>query len=252
MATKSIIIIAMLTGPAIGATQSKAPTIEPEAIAALEKMGAYLRAQQSFTIRTNIETDYVLESGQTVRLGARGELRVRRPDHLRAELVSDRKQRQYFYDGKTFTVYGPQIGYYARIAAPPTLLALADDLEDHYGLELPMVDLFRWGSDQSSIDEITSAAFVGTERIDGVPTDHYAFRQAGVDWQIWIQQGASPVPRRLLLITTDDPARPQRSVEMTWMLGTRHTDAEFAFVPPKDATRIEVAGSEEPHAALTP
>ena len=52
-----------------------------------------------------------------MRLSSRGQLRVERPDHLRAEVESDRKAREYFYDGKTFTIYAPKVGYYAQIAA---------------------------------------------------------------------------------------------------------------------------------------
>ena len=109
--------------------------------------------------------------------------------------MSDHKQRQYFYDGKTFTLFSPQTGFYSVVDAPPKIINLADLLEDRYGLELPLVDLFRWGSDEYSeagFDQITSATFIGTAKIEGVETDHYAFRQPGVDWQIWIERGARP------------------------------------------------------------
>lgn len=231
----------------------KPPAIEPEAIAALAEMGAFLREQQSFTVRTTTETDYVLDSGQKVRLSAHGELRVRRPDHLRADLVSDRKQRQVFYDGRTFTIHSPRVGYYATVAAPATILELADLLQGTYGLELPLVDLFRWGSDELEIEleDITSATHVGSTRLDGVQTDHYAFRQPGLDWQIWIQRGDRPLPRKLVLTTTDDPARPEHAIEMTWNLGARHEDAVFAFAPPSGSARIELAELIPPKADKT-
>jgi hypothetical protein len=95
-----------------------------------------------------------------VRLSSRGDLRVRRPDHLRADVVSDRKERQFYYDGKTFTIFSPRIGHYASVPAPATIGELADQLEDRYGLMLPMVDLFRWGTDESAAKQITRAAYV--------------------------------------------------------------------------------------------
>ena len=106
------------------------PAVDPQAIAALDTMGKFLREQQSFTIRTETEHDYVLESGQKVRVPSTGELWVRRPDHLRATTHSDRKDRQFFYDGKTFTIYGHKLGFYATVGAPPTIDQLADALED--------------------------------------------------------------------------------------------------------------------------
>ncbi len=234
--SKSLLLVAVLAGAARAPDQ-----VDPEAITAIENMGAFLRQQQSFTVRIDAYTDYELANGQTVRLWKRGDLRVRRPDHLRADVVSDQKDRQFFYDGKTFTIYSPRVGYYATVAAPPTIIQLVDQLQDRYGLELPLVDLFRWGTDESASDQITSAIRVGQTTIEGVAVDQYAFRQPGLEWQIWIQRGPQPLPIRLLLTTTDDPKRPQHEITMKWRLNAAHEDAVFAFAPPKDAQQIVIA-----------
>src|SRR5258708_5650724 len=78
--SKSIVIASVLAAaPTSRANKADKPSeIEPAAIAALHKMGAFLREQQSFTVRTNVETDYVLASGQKVRLSTRNDVRVRR------------------------------------------------------------------------------------------------------------------------------------------------------------------------------
>lgn len=242
-----IVIAAVLAGAtaaiAATATQQPAPgtTLDPDAVAALTRMGAFLRAQQSFLVRTTTQTDYVLATGQKIRLAKHGELRVRRPDHLRADVVSDRKERHFYYDGKTFTMSSPQLGFYATVPAPATILQLADRLRDHYGLELPMVDLFRWGTPESDSDELTAGFYVGPTTVDGVACDLYAFRQPGLDWQIWIERGDHPVPRKLVLTTTDDPARPDVAIDMKWELGARFDDSVFAFVPGPDSKKITLA-----------
>ncbi|HEX5063007.1 MAG TPA: DUF2092 domain-containing protein [Kofleriaceae bacterium] len=217
------------------------PKIDPQAIAALEKMGCFLRKQQNFTVSADAQTDYVIQNDLLVTLPKHAELRVKRPNGLRIDVTSDRKQRQFFYDGKTFTMYGEKVGYYTSVPAPPTIHELANMLEDRYGLQLPLVDLFRWGTAQSPVKEITAAVRVGTERIDGVMTDHYAFRQKGVDWQIWIEQGNRPVPHRLILTTTDDPARPAYALDMQWTLNTLNDWPVFTFVAPPDAVRIPLS-----------
>jgi hypothetical protein len=243
--TSKTIAIAGVLAAAVSHAENKSqapPAVEPSAISALERMGEFLRRQQSFTVRVDISHDYVVDSGQKVRLSSHGDLRVRRPDRLRADIVSDRKTRELFYAGNTFTIYSPRVGYYATVAAPPTINQLADQLEDRYGLELPIVDLFRLGTNKAVLQQITSARWVGLATIDGVATDQYAFRQSGLDWQIWIQRGDRPLPRKLVLTTTDDPARPERSIEMTWDLGAKHPESTFTFVPPKDSRRIAIAG----------
>jgi len=226
--------------------KTEAPKIEPQAMAALSKMGEFLRDQQTFAVTLTSETDQVLDSGQKIRLVATGDLQVRRPDHLRANVKSDRKERQYFYDGKNFVINGPQVGYYAEVPAPSTILELADQLEDQYKLQLPLVDLFRWGSDEADTDEITAAKYIGQARLGDADTDQYAFRQPGLDWQIWIERGDKPLPRKIVLTTTDDPARPEHAITMSWNLAAKPADSVFAFTPPPDSQKIKLAGIKRP------
>jgi hypothetical protein len=223
------------------AQRAQQQAIDPQAIQALERMSMFLRQQKSFSVKTNTETDYVLEDGEAVTLTAHGELYVERPNRIRANVFSERKPRQFFYDGKNFTIYSPRVGYFSTVKAPPTIIELADTLHDTYGLELPLVDLFRWGSTEASFDEIESARYIGVAKIDGIDTDHYAFRQEGLDWQIWIQRGPQPLPRKIVMTTTDDPAHPQHAVELAWTLDAKHDPRMFAFAPPRDAKQIRIA-----------
>jgi hypothetical protein len=132
------------------------------------------------------------------------------------------------------------VNYYATIPAPPTLRELADKLADKYDVELPVADLFYWG-ERKDTDEIKGAMDIGASQIEGVTCEHYAFRQDGADWQVWIQQGDYPLPRKLVITTTTDPARPKFTSVMTWNLAPSFNDAAFAFVPPKDAKKIMLA-----------
>ena len=166
-------------------------------------------------------------------------LSARRPDRLRAEVISDRKHRQFFYDGKTLTLYSPRLGYYATVRAPPRIRDLADTISKRYGLELPLVDLFYWGTNRSGVQQIREAIDVGPSRIDGVDTEHYAFRQPDLDWQIWIERGPKPLPKKLLLTTIKEPSQPQHLMKMTWDLKPVHSERSFIFVPPKGSKKIE-------------
>ena len=219
----------------------KPPAIDPDAIAALTRMAAFLRDQRSFTVHARRETDEVLESGQKVLLTSTITIDARRPDRLRADVTSDRKERQYFYDGKTLTLNSPRMGFYATVPAAPKIGTVLDELAQRYGIEFPLADLFYWGTEKASTDQITSAIDVGPSRIGGVDTEQYAFRQPGLDWQIWIERGASPLPRKLALTTTDDPARPQYVADLDWVLDAKHDDARFTFVPSKDSHKIDLA-----------
>jgi len=218
---------------------ASAPDVQPEAIAALERMSAHLRSLKQFGLHADTTIDVVTQGDQKLQFPGTLDYKVRAPDGLYIGMKTDRKERELYYDGKTLTVYGPRNKLYAQTPAPPTIAALLGVAEDRYGIELPLADLFLWGTAKAPLSSLRSAVYVGPARIDGSVTDQYAFRQDGVDWQLWIESGDTPLPRRLVITTTNDPAQPQYASTLTWNTSANIRDADFAFVPPKDAHRIE-------------
>jgi hypothetical protein len=75
-----------------------------------------------------------------------------------------------------------------------------------------------------------------------VLTDHYAFRQEGIDWQVWIEQGKTRLPRKFVITTMDEEGQPQYASLLKWNLAPAISDKTFTFVAPKDAHRIVFAG----------
>ena len=248
---RAIVIIAL--GAALGRPTSTraqeartvaaepASKIDAEAVRALEKMGAYLRTLTTFQVNAAITKEEVLLNGEKVQLASVADLIARKPDGLRLDVTSDKQQRLFQYDGKTFTLFAPRSNYYASVPAPPTIGELASKLEEAYGIDLPFVDLFRWGTPAANLSVLTGATDIGPSEIDGVTSEHYAFRQDGLDWQIWIQQGDFPLPRKLVITTLTDDARPQFVSVYTWNLAPSVDSTAFTFVPPKDAKKIKFA-----------
>jgi hypothetical protein len=236
--------VAFAAGTATAQTAKSPPTaaeIEPKAIEALKTMGAYLRTLKTFAVRSDATIDEVLDTGQKVQFGGTVEYRVRSPNRLRADINSDRKQRQYFYDGKTMTVYGPRNKYYASFPASGSVGQLVQAAQQQHGVELPLSDLFLWGTDKAGLDDIRSATYIGPARIGRVDTDHYAYRQQDVDWQLWIERGKTPLPRKLVITTLQESSQPQYVAVLKWDLAPKLDDAVFRFTAPKDAKRIVFA-----------
>jgi hypothetical protein len=226
--------------PAAKPATPPAPAIDPQAIAALTRMGTFLRTLQKMAIKEQHMTDQVLESGQKIQVQGAAELKIQRPNRLRVDATSDDNSRQFVYDGKSFTIFAPRERYYSTVPAPATLSELVDLLTRRYDIELPLADLFYWGTEKNGVSDVRAAMNVGPSTVEGVLCDHFAFRQADTDWQVWIQRGAQPLPRKLVVTTTDEPAQPQHVVLMTWDLSPRFEEREFQFVPPKDAHKIEL------------
>jgi hypothetical protein len=222
-------------------TASKPSAIDPDAMAALDKMGAYLRTLKSFQVTADTTTDDVLDDGQAIQFSSKVDLVAARPNRMRVEVNDDEGHRFFFYDGKNFTIFGQVVNYYATVPAPATLAELASNLNDKYDIELPLFDLFQWGTNDATIKKITAADDIGPSAVGGVTCEQYAFRQEGVDWQIWIQLGEFPIPRKLVIRTLTDDAKPQHTEVLTWNLAPSFSENAFTFDPPPDAKRIPIA-----------
>ena len=222
--------------------KNAASAVDPAAIDAVKKMGAYLRSLKVFQVQGDITHDDVLEDGLIVQSNSKVDMLALKPDRLRVEVASDDKQRLYLYDGKTFTAWGKLTNYYATVPAPPTIPELFQQVQEKFDIELPLIDLFKWGTNEYDINKIKTAIDAGPTTVEGVTCEQYAFHQEGVDWQVWIQLGDYPLPRRLVITTLTDDARPQHSITLAWNLAPSFNDAAFVFDPPPDAKRIIFEG----------
>ena len=221
--------------------------IEDNAVEALKDMSNYLKTASTLDITTAGSLDVVTNNGQRIQLDGTTHYKVRKPGFV-IDYNSDIKSRRFIYDGKTFTVYSPKLGYYASVPAPGTNKEVLDTIYNKFGISLPLEDLFRWGdgSNEDRIKALESAYKVGTATIDGFETDHYAFREPDVDWEVWIQQGDQPLPRKLVIIDRNDPARPTFISRMSWKVNPTFTDADFTFVPDANAKKIQLATYKGP------
>jgi hypothetical protein len=218
-----------------------AAVINAKAVERLNAMGAHLRSLKAFTVTADVTVEEVLDSGQKVENANTVEIAARMPDKLRVYSTSAERSRKIYYDGKTVTIFAEKLKYYGSFPAPGTIGATVEAAAKKYGLEVPLADLFLMGTDRFDTKSITEAIYVGPQLVGGVLCDQLAFRQPGVDWQICIDRGKAPLPRKLVVTGTGgDPAQPERRSILTWKAGSAPDAAAFTFVPPKGTTRIAV------------
>ena len=77
--------------------------------------------------------------------------------------------------------------------------------------------------------------------MDGVKTTHYAFREPEVDWEVWIQDGDQPLPRKLAIVDRTDPAHPTFTSRLSWTVNPTLNDSDFTFTPGADSKKIQLA-----------
>jgi len=246
---RKILLISLLTMPLAGlnASAQTSPArpadpaaVDPASIQALKDMGAFLQTLKRFRVSTELTGERVLADGQKLEHSAVADMDVARPNKLRALMHSARSERELVYDGKAVTLYAPAQKYYSTVAFSGTIGELIDVLEQRYGVQLPLSDLFLWGTPAAPLDKIVSAMNAGQDFVGDDLCDHYAFRQAKIDWQIWITTGGKPLPRKVVVTNLADEARPQSVSMLDWDLKSTFKDTVFKFTPPKGASKIEI------------
>ena len=75
-----------------------------------------------------------------------------------------------------------------RTKAPGTLGELIPVLLD-MGAEMPLIDVLYQGTVGTLTEGVRGGILVGQSEINGKTCDHLAFRQASIDWQLWVEQG---------------------------------------------------------------
>lgn len=225
--------------------------VDADAIAALEKMGRTLRGLGAFHVDSQASLELVLDSGQKIELDTEVAYQVKKPDKLFVELKGGRKDRKIYYDGHDFTVWAPTLNFYATVAeVDKNLSQLFIDAAKKYDIEIPLADLFYWGTDYAPVSSITSAFEVGPMTMNGDRVDQYAYSQGDVDWQLWISQATS-LPRKVVITSHSDPSMPEFSAYLHWDTQTPIDDSVFKFVPAKGVARITFAQAAASRAGTT-
>jgi hypothetical protein len=214
--------------------------IEPQAQLLLKASSEFVAAQRQFSTDARITLEVVLKSGQKIEFNHSARQVVQRPNKLRAERTGDLVNQAFIYDGKTLTLHNPQDKVYAQVAAPGTLEGMLEFARTKLDIIAPASDLIYKNSYEILMDGVTDGFVVGKAVIEGVRCDHLAFRTPQVDMQIWVQEGAQPLPRRILLTTRDLEHAPQFAVTVTrWDLKPVINEKTFSFTPPAGVRRVD-------------
>jgi hypothetical protein len=225
-----------------------APVVHVEAHAnrLLREMGDYLKDADAFTFQAESSYDVTDRHDQKIRYGGITDVSLRRPDRLHAVFNGDERQRQSFFDGKTYTIYNVATHMYAITDVPPDIDKALDTIFETYGFSVPLADLVYADPYKILIENVIEGRWVGVHSIAGAPCNHLAFIQESIDWQIWIEKGPRPVPRQVLITYKDEPGSPQYLARMkSWDFEPKFRDGYFQFTPPAGSYEIEFLPTSE-------
>ncbi len=240
-----MLILALIAAfPAAPAVRSKsrtsapAPAIDPRADQMLRQMSDYLRGLNMLTVHADTTLQMLTPSGMILNADRELDVYVQRPDHLRVNSYVPDHDRQIFYDGQSITIFSPVQNFYAVLPAPPTIQQTIDAARKR-GVDLPLGDLLYDNPYNSVIKRALHGYYIGLSLVSGVKCHQLAFRGKDMDWQIWIEDSATPLPRRVVI--TDRLVKPWLSYMATltkWDVSPTFGPDTFTFVPPPGATKI--------------
>ncbi len=223
---------------------SPAPAVKPQPMDVLKQMAAYLRSLDRFTVRVEKTTELILPTDQRLHSDQTADIAIQKPNRLRVNYLNLSGGRELFYDGQTFSLYTPGANVYASAAAAPTIDETLDLLASQYRITLPVADLLVANPDSRLAQKISSATYVGRILVRGVPCHHLAFRTPEVDWEIWVEDGPKPLPRRLALTDKSVKGSPQMMAALSdWNLTPSFSADDFTFRPPQTAQKITFLGA---------
>ena len=226
--------------------KAKAPDIEPKAGEVLKQMCDYLKNLQQFSVQAEITEDVLLTSGQRIQYARSVEASVRRPDRMRAESVGDTDNRLLVYDGKTITLMDRTKNFYTTIPAPPELDAALEHATQAFNLRAPLADLIYTKAYENLTEGVVSGFYVGLSKVQGVPCHHLAFKQKDIDWQIWVEDGPTPLPRKFLITDKTAQGLQFTAVFTKWNTSPQFEESLFTFVAPEKAEKIDILPAAAP------
>jgi len=224
------------------------PGIEPTADQVVRRMSDYLKSLKGFHFETENVFDVVESDGEKIQLSRRVQVDFRRPNALRGCSQGDNEwDAAYWYDGRRVAILQRKLNVYSVVDAPPTTDEMLDYMNERYGLAVPTADILFSDVYTVLMDGVETGRLVGEHRVGDVPCHHLAFTQSNIDWQLWVDAGRNPLPRKLVVTYKEAECCPQFSATfLKWNTEPAFSDADFQFTPPQDAEQTELIPREPP------
>jgi hypothetical protein len=234
-------LVLLPPGPAVGGGQDDKAS-DAKARALLRKMSEFLAGQKEFAIVVDEAFDTVDDDGFKLQSNRRRRVWVSRPDHLRSDNAGDTTDLLFVFNKGGFLLLDKENNSYVAEKGPDTIDAMLDELAKKYGRIPPLSDFVKANPYQGMIDGVQEARYVGLSQIGEHKSHHLAFRQRLLDWQLWVEDGDRPLPRKIVITYKRQYAEPQyMAVLHHWDLEPKHDPMLFDLTPPKGAKKVENA-----------
>jgi len=209
-------------------------------------MSDYVTSQNILSLAFDADIEVLTSELQKIQFTSSGQVLLSRPDKIRVTRIGGYADVELVFDGKTATVFGKNVNAFAQTDAPGSVDQLIDGLRDQHNVAVPGADLLLSRMYDELMAGVLEAKHIGQGVVDGVDCEHLAFRNADVDWQLWVEVGPRPVPRKYVITNKAVTGAPQYTLRIKeWRTDIPVAADTFVFRPPADAKKVEFTALRE-------
>ena len=213
-----------------------------DAIPILKSMTDYVAKQQIISATFDTDIEVITPELQKIQFASSSQLMLGRPDKLRVHRTGGYADVELSFDGKKLSVYGKNLNAYAQAEFPGTVDQLVSKLRSDFGVDAPGADLLLTRSFDELTSDVIDARHIGLGVIDGIECQHLAFRGSETDWQIWIEAGPNPIPRKYVITSKTMTGGPQYTLRIKdWKTNVQLAADAFTLKPAADAKMVDIS-----------
>ncbi len=207
----------------------------------LKTMSEYVGRQENLSLKYDADVEVVTPAVEKIQFSASGDVTLSRPNKFRVSRTGGYADVELISDGSSVTIYDRGGNRFAQIPAAGTFDEVVDRLRTEAPLELPGADLLLSKPYEELMAGVLDAKHVGRGVVDGIECEHLAFRNLETDWQIWIEVGDRPVPRKYIITSKAVGAAPQYTLRLKeWNTDVSPASDAFAFKPPEGSSGVAI------------
>ena len=228
------------------ANPAPAPVIEQYALDRLKQMSEKLTSTKAFTYRSNNFMEVqAAATGQFLTFFVDTEVALQRPNKLRANVFGDVPGFQFYFDGAKVSAFDPQKNVHSVSGPLATIDEMLEFVTTRAHINFPSADFMYSDPYAVMTKNLSHAIVVGPSMVNGVPCEHFAYMEPGLNWEIWIENGKRALPLRLAMTYKQVPNFPRFMIEYKdWNLNPKLKADLFVFKAPVNSKQIEFDISE--------
>ena len=207
----------------------------------LKAMADYVSRQENLSLKYDADVEVVTPAVEKIQFSASGDVTLSRPNRFRVSRTGGYADVELISDGTSVTVHDRGGNRFAQVPAAGSFDEVVDRLRTESPVELPGADLLLSKPYEELMAGVLEAKHIGRGVVEGVECEHLAFRNLDTDWQIWIEAGDRPVPRKYVITSKAVGAAPQYTLRLReWKTGVGPAPDAFAFKPPEGSSGVAI------------